>query len=248
MSIKPKFLVLWGDGINCENETARAVSLAGGHADKVHVNDLLANPGLLNEYQALVIPGGFSFGDHLGSGQVLALKLEMNLKDELQQFVKTRPVLGICNGFQTLVKLGLLPDADFQRSCALVKNEQGHFVDRWIEVERNEKSPCVWTRNLPARFALPIRHGEGRFVCRDESLLQRLLTQNQAVLRYTEDVNGAQAQIAGVCDPSGLVFALMPHPEAAVHDWHLPYEGEAWGLEFFKSAVNYLNQEVGVNL
>lgn len=240
MSIKPKFLVLWGDGINCENETARAIELAGAEACKVHVNALLEEPAQLGSYQALVIPGGFSFGDHLGSGQVLALKLELRLKNELQEFVKTKPVMGICNGFQTLVKLGLLPDADFQRSCALVKNEQGHFIDRWIEVQRNENSPCVWTKNLPTQFALPIRHGEGRFVCQDESLLNRLINNNQAVLRYTEDVNGAQSQIAGICDPSGLVFALMPHPEAALHDWHLPMPGKAYGLEFFKSAVQYL--------
>lgn len=245
MSMKPKFLVLWGDGINCENETARAIELAGGEAHKVHVNTLLQNPTSLHDYQALVFPGGFSFGDHLGSGQVLALKLERVLKEELRKFVKKHPVLGICNGFQTLVKLGLLPDTDFQRSCALVKNEQGHFIDRWVEVLRDEKSPCIWTKNLPPQFHLPVRHGEGRFVCKDENLLQRILSKHQAVLRYTEDVNGAQAQIAGVCDPSGLVFALMPHPEAALHDWHLPFTGKAFGMEFFKNAVHYLK---GANL
>ncbi|UXR64575.1 phosphoribosylformylglycinamidine synthase subunit PurQ [Bdellovibrio bacteriovorus] len=243
MSMKPKFLVLWGDGINCENETARAIELAGAEALKVHVNNLLEDPAQLEQVHALVIPGGFSFGDHLGSGQVLALKLELHLKSKLQKFVKTKPVLGICNGFQTLVKLGLLPDADFQRSCALVKNEQGHFVDRWIEVQHNEKSPCIWTKNLPKQFALPIRHGEGRFVCQDEALLGRLLANNQVTLQYSEDVNGAQARIAGICDPSGLVFALMPHPEAALHDWHLPMPGAAHGLEFFKSAVEYLRSQ-----
>lgn len=240
MSIKPKFLILWGDGINCENETARAAELAGGIAEKIHINELLRAPRRLRDFQALIIPGGFSFGDHLGSGQILALKMEMTLKEELQLFVKRYPVLGICNGFQTLTKLGLLPDGNFQKSCALVKNEQGHFIDRWVTVERDEKSPCIWTRNLPQEFALPVRHGEGRFVCRDEEVLQKLLTQGQAVLRYTEDINGATARIAGVCDPSGLIFALMPHPEAALHEWHLPYPGKAWGLEFFKNAVNYL--------
>ncbi|WP_373998088.1 phosphoribosylformylglycinamidine synthase subunit PurQ [Bdellovibrio bacteriovorus] len=240
MSMKPKFLVLWGDGINCENETARAIDLAGGDACKVHVNELLKSPALLRDHQAMVFPGGFSFGDHLGSGQILALKLENTLKEELQTFVKTKPVLGICNGFQTLVRLGLLPDADFQRSCALVKNEQGHFIDHWTTLEKNSSSPCIWTKNLPAEFALPIRHGEGRFVCQDEKVLGRLLQNQQAVLRYKENVNGATERIAGVCDPSGLVFALMPHPEAALHDWHLPFAGKAWGLEFFKSAVEFL--------
>jgi phosphoribosylformylglycinamidine synthase len=243
MSITPKFLVLWGDGINCENETARAVELAGGHATKVHVNELLENPQSLHDFQALIIPGGFSFGDHLGSGQILALKLENTLKTELQKFVKRFPVLGICNGFQTLIKLGLLPDANFQRTCALVKNEQGHFQDRWVTLERNDKSPCIWTRTLPQDFVLPIRHGEGRFVCKEESTLSQLKQKEQIVLRYQQDVNGATDRIAGVCDPSGLVFALMPHPEAALHEWHLPFKGEAWGLEFFKSAVQFLRSE-----
>lgn len=243
MSMKPKFLVLWGDGINCENETARAIELAGGASHKIHVNELLKNPTSLQTYQALVLPGGFSFGDHLGSGQILALKLEQALKEELRVFVKTRPVLGICNGFQTLVRLGLLPDADFQRTCALVKNEQGHFVDRWVELERNESSPCIWTKDLPKDFVLPIRHGEGRFVCQSEDVFARLQKNQQVVLKYKEDVNGALGRVAGVCDPSGRVFALMPHPEAALHDWHLPFSGTAWGLEFFKSAVNYIRGE-----
>ncbi|KHD87119.1 MAG: phosphoribosylformylglycinamidine synthase [Bdellovibrio sp. ArHS] len=240
MSMKPKFLVLWGDGINCENETARAIGLAGGEACPVHVNELLKDPGLLQQHHALVFPGGFSFGDHLGSGQILALKLENTLKAELQEFVKSKPVLGICNGFQTLVRLGLLPDADFQRSCALVKNEQGHFIDHWTELQRNDLSPCIWTKSLPKELVLPIRHGEGRFVCQDEKVLSRLQEKQQVVLRYKNNVNGAADRIAGVCDPSGLVFALMPHPEAAVHDWHLPFSGKAWGLEFFKSAVEFL--------
>lgn len=243
MSTKPKFLVLWGDGINCENETVRAINLAGGEAHKVHVNDLMKNPASLHDYQAMVFPGGFSFGDHLGSGQILSLKLENSLKTELQSFVKKQPVLGICNGFQTLVRLGLLPDADFQRTCALVKNEQGHFIDRWVELEKDEKSPCIWTKSVPKELMLPVRHGEGRFVCQEEKTLQRLRTQHQVVLRYKEDINGSSAQIAGVCDLSGLVFALMPHPEAALHDWHLPFAGTAYGMEFFKSAVEYLRSE-----
>lgn len=240
MSITPNFLVLWGDGINCENETAKAVELAGGKAQKVHINELTANPGMLGSFQAMVIPGGFSFGDHLGSGQVLSLKLERFVKRELQAFVKKFPVLGICNGFQTLIRLGLLPDANFQKTCSLIKNEQGHFHNEWVTLERNAQSPCVWTQHLPNEFALPARHGEGRFICQSEEVLKSLHHNNQVVLRYKENFNGAVDRIAGVCDPSGLVFALMPHPEAAVYDWHLPFEGTAYGLEFFKSAVKYL--------
>lgn len=240
MSITPKFLVLWGDGINCENETARAIDLSGGKGIKLHINELLKNPQQLHEYDALVFPGGFSFGDHLGSGQILSLKIERALKQELQSFVKHKPVLGICNGFQTLIRLGLLPDADFNRSCALVKNEQGHFIDRWVDLEYNSQSPCIWTQGLPENFVLPIRHGEGRFICSDDELFSRLQKKNQIVLRYKENVNGARDRVAGVCDPSGLVFALMPHPEAALHEWHVPFKDSSWGGQFFKSAIDYL--------
>lgn len=240
MSTTPNFMILWGDGINCENETARAVELAGGLATKVHVNELIQEPKRLLAHQGLIIPGGFSFGDHLGSGQLLSLKLEKFVKQELEVFVKNFPVLGICNGFQTLVRLGLLPDANFQRSCALIKNEQGHFQNAWVELESNKQSPCVWTTNLPENFVLPARHGEGRFVCASEDVLRSLQQRNQITLRYRHNFNGATDRVAGVCDSSGLVFALMPHPEAAVFDWQLPFEGKAWGVEFFKSALQVL--------
>lgn len=240
MSITPNFMVLWGDGINCENETAKAVELAGGRATKIHINELVETSSLLRNFQGLIIPGGFSFGDHLGSGQILALKLERFAKTELEAFVKEYPVMGICNGFQTLVRLGLLPDANFQKTCSLIKNEQGHFENKWVELEKNQSSPCVWTKNLPENFVLPARHGEGRFICESDEVLKGLQEKNQIALRYKENFNGATDRIAGVCDSSGLIFALMPHPEAAVHDWHLPFEGQAWGLEFFKSALQFL--------
>ncbi len=240
MSTIPNFLILWGDGINCENETARAVELAGGVATKVHINELVAVPEMLHSFQGMIIPGGFSFGDHLGSGQILALKLERFVKKELEVFVKKFPVMGICNGFQTLVRLGLLPDANFQKTCSLIKNEQGHFQNEWVELEKNNASPCIWTKNLPENFVLPARHGEGCFICESEDVLRSLQNKGQIALRYKENFNGAVDRIAGVCDSSGLVFALMPHPEAAVHDWHLPFDGKAWGLDFFKSALQYL--------
>lgn len=240
MSITPNFLILWGDGINCENETAKAIEFAGGQATKVHINALIQNPKILLNHQGMIVPGGFSFGDHLGSGQILSLKLERFARQELEVFIKRFPVMGICNGFQTLVRLGLLPDANFQRSCSLVKNESGHFQNAWVQLERNSASPCIWTKNLPENFVLPARHGEGRFVCENEEVLKTLQDKNQIVLRYSENFNGAVDRIAGVCDSSGLVFALMPHPEAAVYDWHLPFEGKAHGLELFKNAVQFL--------
>lgn len=237
---RPRFLVLWGDGINCERETARAIELAGGAAECVHVAALLRQPERLAAFQALVLPGGFSFGDHLGSGQVLALQLRQRLGPRLQDFARQRPVLGICNGFQTLVRLGLLPDADFQRRCALVANASGHFVNRWVPLRVHAHSPCIWTRGLPERIALPARHGEGRLIAREPGLLQRLLARGQAPLTYLEDINGSTLQIAGLCDASGLVFGLMPHPEAALFGWQSPLEGPALGLQFFRNATEYL--------
>ncbi len=240
--MKTKFLVLFGDGINCENETAQAIENAGAKADKVHVNELVSNPKKLLNYQGFAIPGGFSFGDHLGSGQILALKLEKNLNQELLKFCETGVVIGVCNGFQTLTKLGLLPTPTFHRSCALIKNKQGHFINRWADVHLNTMSPCIWTKNLPENFALPIRHGEGRFVVKDSKELECLNQNQQVVLRYCNDENGSTERIAGICDTSGRIFALMPHPEAAVYDWQLPYQGVAYGQKFFANAVNYLRE------
>jgi phosphoribosylformylglycinamidine synthase len=238
---RPRFLILWGDGINCENESARAVAAAGGEAETLHVAELLRAPARLGDYDALILPGGFSFGDHLGSGQVLALQLAHRLRPELEAFARAKPVLGICNGFQTLIRLGLLPDADFQRKCALVGNAGGHFIDRWIELKTDFDSPCIWTRGLPERFFLPMRHGEGRLIAQEDGLIDRLVERGQAPLTYCEDVNGSARRIAGVCDASGLVFGLMPHPEAALYDWQCPFDAPSLGLQFFKNAVQYLS-------
>lgn len=251
-----KVLVLTGDGINCERETARAFRLAGADPQIVHINDLLADPAQIHGFEAAAFPGGFSFGDDLGSGQVLALKIGLVLGDELQKFVNAKkPVIGICNGFQALTKLGLLPEPFGVRSMALARNSQGHFQDRWVELEAEKSSVCIWTKNLAGEgaFPLPIRHGEGRvvFTRGEEETIHRKLSQNgQIVLRYTDDVNGSFARIAGVCDPTGLVFGLMPHPEAAVSRLLYPdssrladRDGEGLGLRFFLNCVTYLEEK-----
>lgn len=252
----PKVLVLTGDGINCERETARAFRLAGADPQIVHINDLLENPKSLQSYEAMAFPGGFSFGDDLGSGQVLALKLSLVLGDELKHFVESKkPVIGICNGFQALTKLGLLPEPFGVRSMALARNSHGHFLDRWANLEAEKSSICIWTRNLASEgaFGLPIRHGEGRVVFakgEEESIHRQLSQKGQIVLRYSEDVNGSHGRIAGVCDPTGLVFGLMPHPEAAVSLLQHPLstrmqnrDGEGVGLRFFKNCVSYLAEK-----
>lgn len=217
---QPLFIVVSGDGINCERETARAFELTGGSAKIVHINDLLATPEMLRTADGLAIPGGFSFGDELGSGQIMALKIRHKLGDAFFDFVAAKkPVIGICNGFQVLVKLGLLPFPELpERVVALAANESGRFMNRWAGLEVNTKSVCQWTAGLEKpHIELPIRHGEGRIVFKagmEEVLYQRLLTAGQIPLTYTDDVNGSYGRIAALTDPSGMVLGLMPHPEA----------------------------------
>lgn len=220
--MKANFLVLNGDGINCERETAQAFELAGATATIIHVNELLATPKKLRDFQGLALPGGFSFGDELGSGQILALKLKYGLSEEFSQFVtEQKPIIGICNGFQVLVKLGLLPNPNEKRCVALSNNESGEFIDRWVSLKIQSKTVCRWTTLLEDTIELPIRHGEGRLVFtagKEEPLYQELAQKGQIPLTYTENVNGSAYQIASLCDPSGVIFGLMPHPEAYVSE------------------------------
>lgn len=250
-----KILILAGDGINCERDTARAFTLAGGEPQIVHINDLLLNSKLLEQFDAIAFPGGFSFGDDLGSGQVLALKITSMLSDALQKFVQQKkPVVGICNGFQALTKLGLLPNPFEPRTMALARNSSGDFIDRWVELEADKKSICIWTKDLTAdSFALPVRHGEGRVVFKqgEEEATHRQLSQNgQIALRYLVDVNGSYGRIAGVCDQTGLILGLMPHPEAAISKLQYPDSSrlpdrtaEGIGLKVFKNCVRYLKEK-----
>lgn len=255
MSGTARVLVVTGDGINCERETAFAFARAGAEPEILHINELLANPARLGDFQCLALPGGFSFGDDLGSGQILALKLRLALGDHLQRFVERgNPVLGICNGFQALAKLGLLPTPFEPRKMAIGTNVGGAFQDRWVELEVDERSPCIWTQGLEsaAELTMPIRHGEGRitFLSGEAEIIHNELTRaGQIPLRYREDVNGSYGRIAGVCDPKGLVFGLMPHPEAAIiglqhpRSVSLPSRDAALpGAKIFQNCVRYLRE------
>jgi len=236
-----KVLVLAGYGLNCDNETAYAFELAGATAVRVHINSLIDRSVDLDAFQIMVFVGGFSWGDDHGAGVIQAVRMKTNLGDDIRRFVdKQNLVLGICNGFQTLVNLGLLPGigGDYgSRTVALTANDCGNFRNQWVTLKANPESPCVFTRNLDI-FTLPVRHGEGKFYCEDK-VLKHLADDRQITLQYVRpdgapaegvfpfNPNGSIFDIAGICDPSGRIFGLMPHPEAYNHRTNHP----AWTRE-----------------
>lgn len=263
----PRIVIITGYGLNCEAESAYAWELAGATPQLVHVNDLLADPKPLQDAAGLMFVGGFSFGDHLGSGLVFANRLRTKLRDELQTFLdRGRIVLGVCNGFQILTKLGLLPGLMgdyFTPTVSLQQNECGHFQNFWIRLRFEPDSPCIFTRGLTS-MDLPIRHGEGRLFPASRAVLNQIERKHLVPCRYADPISGKPTQkfphnpngsakaIAGLCDATGRVFGLMPHPEAYLFpenhpQWdfqklrgELPEHG--LGLSLFSNAVNYLRQ------
>ncbi len=239
-----KVLVLTGDGVNCERETARAFQMHGAETQIFHINDLEGNGTVIHQFDILALPGGFSFGDDLGSGKIFALKIENFIGDDFKKFIRDKkPVIGICNGFQVLTKLGAFTDFD-SSYIGLAQNISGHFIDQWENLEV-QSSRCIWTKGIKS-LKLPIRHGEGRFILnqRSEELkkqCENFINNDQIVLTYSTNPNGAHKDIAGICDESGLVFGLMPHPEAAVHKELFPggVTPTTLGAELFKNAVEY---------
>jgi len=259
---KPKVFVLFGFGINCDYETQYAFNVVGAEAERIHFNELAAAPEMLQDYHIFVIPGGFSFGDDIASGKVLANKLRTKVGDALHRFVEQgRLVLGICNGFQVLVKMGLLPnlDGDYSQSATLTYNDSNKFEDRWVYLEVNRRSPCVFTRGIECMY-LPVRHGEGKFFVEDEAVLRTLEEEGLVVFRYTDpwgrragypwNPNGSVNNIAGICNRQGTVLGMMPHPEAYNHPTNhprwtrepVPEEGE--GLRIFRNAVRYAERHL----
>lgn len=255
-------LVLTGFGINCDKETARAFERVGAQAALVHLNDLILDPAMLDRFQIMAIPGGFSFGDDIASGKILANRLRYRLGSPLKQFIANRKlIIGICNGFQVMVKMGILPlfEQEFVQEVTLTNNNSSRFENRWVTLKTDPKTRCIWTKGID-QLPLPIRHGEGKFIPKDDAVLQRIRNQGQVVFRYClpggapangqfpENPNGAVDDIAGICDPSGRIFGLMPHPEAywdrTNHpQWTrlvLPEEGA--GVQIFRNAVEYVEQ------
>jgi phosphoribosylformylglycinamidine synthase I len=268
---RPKALVLYGYGLNCDYETQFALNRAGAEAVRLHANDLISGEAILWDYHLLAIPGGFSWGDDHGAGVILALRLKLALGLALAEFIKAgRLVLGICNGFQVLVNLGLLPGFPGrygERLTALIPNDCGNFRDDWVHLKALP-SPSVFTQDLDL-LELPIRHGEGKFYAPPE-VLKELKDRGQIALKYATadgkeaggrfpaNPNGSLLDIAGICDATGRVLGLMPHPEAHItstqhptwtrekENWRRrgePYpEHEGAGLTLFQNAVHYLNQ------
>jgi phosphoribosylformylglycinamidine synthase len=264
-----KALVLTGYGLNCDVETAYAFEQAGATARRVHINALIDGSVSVDDFNIMAFIGGFSWGDDHGAGVVQAVRMKTNIGEALVKFADNgKLVIGICNGFQCLVNLGLLPavDADYtHRSVALTHNDCGNFRDQWVHLNVDTDSPCVFTKGLE-RLEFPVRHGEGKFFA-DDKILQTLTRNRQIVVRYAmadgspaqgafpENPNGSIKDIAGICDPSGRIFGLMPHPEAfnqwSNHpDWPrrkeqvkrglAPQPGPITpGIQLFKNAVDY---------
>ncbi|MEW5996812.1 MAG: phosphoribosylformylglycinamidine synthase subunit PurQ [Candidatus Micrarchaeota archaeon] len=257
--VKANALVLDGYGINCPHETAYAVRASGGAAEIRHVGELAGNPGMLGAYNMVVFPGGFSFGDDIASARVLANRLKYRAKDELRGFVSDgKLVLGICNGFQALVKMGLLPKPDFVQRVTLTYNASGKFEDRWVRLRMNQKSPCVFTKGIEY-LDLPVRHGEGRFIPESREALEEIAAGNMLACQYVDfrgelagypyNPNGSVANTAGICDPSGRIFGLMPHPEAFNHftnhpGWTRGIARQGEGLKIFRNAVEYIESNL----
>jgi len=262
-----RVLIITGFGLNCEQETKAAFEMCGAKADLVHLNDLLSGKFFINCYDVLSFIGGFSFGDHLGAGTVFANRIKFQFKQELEKFVADgKLIIGICNGFQTLSRLGLVPALDgkyFIQEAALAHNDSSLFRDDWVYLQAESVSPCVFTKSID-RIRLPIRHGEGKFVA-DQDVLRQIEQNNLVALRYCseegdcncgfpDNPNGSLNNIAGICDASGRIFGLMPHPEAFLSpynapDWRteklkgiLPNEGE--GVIFFRNAVEFVRENL----
>lgn len=274
MAKEVRAIVIAGNGTNCEREVAHACRLAGADVcDIVHIAELLAGRVRLDDYHFLNLAGGFLDGDDLGSAKAGANRLlqaavrgtEEHLVDQIQRFVKAgKLVMGVCNGFQLMVKMGLLPalGGDYQKqSVTLTFNDGGRFEDRWTYLKVDQSSPCIFTRGLQGIY-LPVRHGEGKLVAASQSVLDAMEHKHLAVLKYCKEdyqaatmeypwnPNGSSEAIAGLCDESGRLFGLMPHPEAYVHRTHhprwtreeLPEEG--MGLWLYQNAIRFIRDEL----
>lgn len=270
--MKPKALVLQAHGTNRDLDVMAALTLADADPIGVPLNDLRSHKMRWRDFQLLILPGGFSYADALGAGKLLAIDLTSYFVNEISAFVDSgKPVIGICNGFQALVKSGLLPGKSHSprgrlrsapqggargEGATLTFNELGHFECRWVNLKPVSQK-CIWTKDLDEIITCPIAHGEGNFQVSDDSLLSTFQAQNQVALTYTcpdgsspngdypANPNGSVLDIAGICNPQGNVLGLMPHPENHIFDYQHPRyaRGEKGGngLALFENGVKYAN-------
>lgn len=249
----PNVLILRAPGTNCDFETAFAFESAGAKTERIHINRVLERPGILEKFQVLCIAGGFSFGDDIAAGKILANLFKHHLGDQVHKFKEAgKLILGICNGFQVLIKSGfLLPEDAGQPIATLAWNASGVYTDRWVQLRNGAtgESKCVFLRGVDSLY-LPIAHAEGKFVPKDESTLTQLQNAGQLALKYAAGTNpnGSVADVAGVCDESGRVFGLMPHPERFLDFLQHPHWTRTKskdrprygdGFQLFKNAVEY---------
>jgi len=250
-------IVLRVDGTNCDEETGIAFEKAGSKVDLVHMNELKRKEKALEDYQILCIPGGFTYGDDIAAGKIFTVLLKYMLSQDVKKFVEEgKLVIGICNGFQVLVKSGLLPSFDgmMKQESTLAFNDCGYFQDRWIYLKHENKGKCIFTKGIKNVIYIPVNHAEGKFVA-DRDVIRRLEENDQIVFKYVDpdgnyagfpwNPNGSMNNIAGICNPEGSVFGLMPHPEKFIHKWMHPYwtkidlpeEGD--GFRIFKNVVEF---------
>ncbi len=265
---KPRVIVLRTAGTNCDVETAFAFSMCGASVDLVHINELSRREKTLNDYQILALPGGFTYGDDIASGKILANEMRCRIGEELRDFIDNgRLVIGICNGFQALVKAGILPGLNRNGvEATLTFNDSGKFESRWTYLKKTKdqrpktKDRCVWTKGLKKIIYLPVAHGEGKFIPKDKKILRSLKRNRQIVFQYVDEEgeiaqypfnpNGSIEDIAGICDPTGRVLGMMPHPERHI----LGTQHPRWtreglrsfgdGLAIFKNGVRYVKDNL----
>lgn len=263
--MKPKVIIITGYGVNCEAESFYAWKLAGAKPSLVHINDLLINPDQILHYNIIMFIGGFSYGDHMTSGHVFAQRIKQHMQESLSKFISQgKLILGICNGFQVMTKIGLLPglnDEFFTQKVSLIQNDCGSFQNFWVNIKENKKSPCVFTKDINT-VSLPIRHGEGKLFTLEKNIIKEIEKNNCVPVRYvdandlpTQDFpnnpNGSINAIAGLCNPSGRIFGMMPHPEAYLFPENYPHwdmqkvkmnlPDHGLGLLFFRNAIQSIN-------
>lgn len=264
---KPKVIILRTAGTNCDRETAFAFELCGGIVDLVHINELSRDEKSLKDYTILAIPGGFTYGDDIASGKILANEIKYKLGENLRNFINSgKLVIGICNGFQVLVKAGILPGLAAKGiEATLSFNDSGKFEARWVYLKKYNtpaliNNKCIWTNNIKEIIYLPVAHGEGKFIPKNNDILAYLRKNNQIVFQYVDErgrrsgypdnPNGSIDDIAGICDTTGRVLGMMPHPERHV----LGTQHPRWtreglkkfgdGIEIFKNGINYVKKQL----